>query len=155
MGHSSCIESSCSFLVTKLEQFEKWAQSGSLWPMAFGLSCCAIEMMQTAAPRYDLDMYGSVFRASPRQSDLLIVSGTVTLKMAPILQEVYEQMPAPKFVIAMGACAISGGIFSHAPSVLKGCDKVIPVDIYLPGCPPNPEALLDAINKLKAEIIKG
>lgn len=138
-----------NFFLTKLEKLEKWAQSNSLWPMAFGLSCCALEMMHTAAPRYDLDMYGSIFRASPRQSDLLIVSGTVTRKMAPILHEVYEQMPSPKFVIAMGSCAICGGIFKDSPSVLKGCDKIIPVDIYLPGCPPTPEALLDAIRKLK------
>lgn len=143
------VTSESNFIITSLEQLEKWAQGHSIWPMAFGLSCCALEMMQTAAPRYDLDMYGSVFRASPRQSDLLIVSGTVTKKMAPMLKEVYEQMPAPKFVIAMGACAISGGMFRNSPSVLQGCDKVIPVDVYLPGCPPNPEALLDAIQKLK------
>lgn len=143
----------CNYLLTKLEKCEQWAQAGSLWPMAFGLSCCAIEMMQTAAPRYDLDMYGSVFRASPRHSDLLIVSGTVTKKMAPILQEIYDQMPEPKFVIAMGACAISGGLFKDSDSVLPGCDKIIPVDVYLPGCPPTPEALLDAIKLLKEQRI--
>ncbi len=138
-----------SYAISKLDELEKWAQRGSMWPMSFGLSCCAIEMMQTAAPRYDLDMYGSVFRASPRQADLLIVSGTVTKKMAPMLLEVYEQMPCPKFVIAMGTCAISGGIFKGYPSVLNGCDNIIPVDVYLPGCPPTPEALLDAIAVLK------
>lgn len=143
-----------NFLVTKLDEVASWAQANSLWPMQFGLSCCALEMMQTAAPRYDLDMYGSVFRASPRQSDLLIVSGTVTRKMAPILKEVYEQMPSPKFVIAMGACAISGGIFQQSDSVVNGCDQVIPVDIYLPGCPPTPEALLQSIQLLKEKKIR-
>lgn len=143
----------CNYLLTRLEKFEQWAQAGSLWPMAFGLSCCALEMMQTAAPRYDLDMYGSVFRASPRHSDLLIVSGTVTKKMAPVLKEIYDQMPDPKFVIAMGACAISGGLFKDSDSVLTGCDKIIPVDVYLPGCPPTPEALLHAIKMLKEQNI--
>lgn len=138
-----------SYVLSTLDLLEKWAQRGSLWPMSFGLSCCAIEMMQTAAPRYDLDMYGSVFRASPRQADLLIVSGTVTKKMAPMLLEIYEQMPCPKFVIAMGACAISGGIFKEYHNVLNGCDQAIPVDVYLPGCPPTPESLLDAIKMLK------
>lgn len=144
-----------NFFNTKLKYFNDWAQANSLWPLAFGLSCCAIEMMQTAAPRYDLDKFGSVFRASPRQSDLLIVSGTVTKKMVPILQEIYESMPNPKYVIAMGSCAISGGLFSDSESVLSGVDKAIPVDVYVPGCPPTPESLLDAIFKIKNGIINA
>lgn len=143
------------FVNTKLEYFNNWAQAGSIWPLMFGLSCCAIEMMQTAAPRYDLDQYGVVFRASPRQSDLLIVSGTVTKKMSPILTEIYDQMPFPKFVIAMGTCAISGGLFAESESVLQGVDKIIPVDVYVPGCPPTPEALLSAIFQLKDKIKNG
>ncbi len=141
-----------NFFCSKLEYFNNWSQANSLWPLMFGLSCCAIEMMQTAAPRYDLDRFGSVFRASPRQADLLIVSGTVTKKMEPVLLEIYNQMPSPKYVIAMGICAISGGLFSEYDSVVNGVDSIIPVDVYVPGCPPSPEALLDAIFKIRSNI---
>jgi NADH-quinone oxidoreductase subunit B len=140
------------FLLTSLDQMVAWAQSGSIWPMSFGLACCAVEMMQTAAPRYDLDRHGLVFRASPRQSDLMIVAGTLTNKMAPILRRVYDQMAEPKWVLSMGSCANGGGYYHYSYSVIRGCDKIVPVDIYVPGCPPTAEALLYGILKLKKKI---
>ena len=134
-----------------------WARLSSLWPMTFGLACCAIEMMATSAPRYDLDRLGAgAFRASPRQSDVMIVAGTVTLKMASRIKRLYAQMPEPKFVISMGACASAGGPYwDHGYHVLKGVDKVVPVDVYIPGCPPRPEALLEAFVKLQDKIRHG
>lgn len=141
-----------SFITSKLDQIAAWGQSNSLWPVTMGLACCAIEMMQTAAARYDLDRFGSMFRASPRQSDLMIVSGTICKKMAPFLRQVYEQMPEPKWVIAMGACACGGGPFHDSYSVVTGVDTIIPVDIYLPGCPPTPEDLIDSIMALQEKI---
>ena len=140
------------YITTKLEKIVKWGQSNSLWPLTFGLACCAIEMMQTAASRYDLDRFGSMFRASPRQADLLIVAGTVTAKMAAPLRRVYDQMPEPKWVIAMGACACGGGPFHESYAVVNGVDKIVPVDVYLAGCPPTPEDLLDALMKLQKKI---
>lgn len=119
-----------------------WAKGGSLWPMTFGLACCAVEMMHTAVSRYDMDKFGLIFRASPRQSDVMIVAGTVTNKMAPAVRRLYDQMPTSKWVISMGSCANGGGYYHYSYSVLKGCDRVIPVDIYVPGCPPTAEALL-------------
>ena len=139
------------FLAT-LEQVKGWARSNSLWPMTFGLACCAIEMMGVGASHYDLDRFGSIFRASPRQSDVMIVSGTVTKKMAPILRRLYDQMPEPKWVIAMGSCATAGGPYVNSYSVVKGVDQIVPVDVYIPGCPPNPAALIYGINKLKEKI---
>ena len=141
-----------NFITTTTEKIIKWANANSLWPLTFGISCCAIEMMQTAASRYDLDRFGVVFRCSPRQADLLIVSGTVTKKMAPVLLETYNQMPNPKYVIAMGSCAINGGCFHKSESVVQGCDKIIPVDVFVTGCPPHPEDLLEAIQKLREKI---
>ncbi len=134
-----------------------WARLSSLWPMTFGLACCAIEMMATGAARYDLDRFGAgAFRASPRQADVMIVAGTVTIKMASRIQRLYAQMPEPKFVISMGCCATSGGPYwEHGYHVLKGVDKVVPVDVYIPGCPPRPEALLEAFLKLQEKIRTG
>jgi NADH-quinone oxidoreductase subunit B len=132
-------------ITTKLDDVLNWGRANSLWYMLFGLACCAIEMMQTGGPRSDLDRFGSVPRPTPRQSDLMFVAGTLTYKMAIRTKLLYEQMTEPKFVIAMGSCATCGGLFQPGYSVLKGVDKVIPVDVYLPGCPPRPEALTEAI----------
>lgn len=146
-----------NLLTTNIDKVVNWARKNSLWPMPFGLACCAIEMMSTVAPRYDLARFGAeVFRFSPRQSDLMIVAGTVTYKMAAVTRKIYDQMPEPKWVIAMGACASSGGIFDTYATV-QGVHEIVPVDIYLPGCPPRPEALIHAImelqNKIKGESV--
>ena len=138
-------------LTTTVDKLFTWCQSNSLWAMGFGLACCAIEMMASAAPHYDLDRFGTVFRASPRQSDVMVVSGTVTNKMAPVVKRLYDQMPDPKWVIAMGACATCGGPF-RSYSTLQGVDRVVPVDIYIAGCPPRPEALIDGIMALQRKI---
>ena len=140
------------FLVTQLDKLAGWAQSGSLWPMSFGLACCAVEMMHTACSRYDLDRFGSVFRPSPRQSDVMIVAGTLTNKMAPALRKVYDQMAEPRWVISMGSCANGGGYYHYSYSVVRGCDRVVPVDIYVPGCPPTAEALLYGVVQLQKKI---
>jgi len=140
-------------VVTSLQEIYNWGRKSSLWPLNFGLACCAIEMIATTMARYDLARFGAeVFRPSPRQADLMIVSGTVTKKMAPVVVRLYNQMPEPKYVIAMGACAISGGPFSAGYNVLKGIDRCIPVDVYIPGCPPRPEALIDAFLMLQRQI---
>ena len=140
------------FLVTQLDKLAGWAQSGSLWPMSFGLACCAVEMMHTACSRYDLDRFGSVFRPSPRQSDVMIVAGTLTNKLAPALRKVYDQMAEPRWVISMGSCANGGGYYPYSYSVVRGCDRVVPVDIYVPGCPPTAEALLYGVVQLQKKI---
>jgi NADH-quinone oxidoreductase subunit B len=135
-----------------LGRLEEWSREKSLWPVMFGLACCAIEMMATAASRFDLARFGSeLMRPSPRQADLMIVSGRVSQKMAPVLKEIYDQMPEPKWVIAMGDCASCAGIFNNY-AVVQGVDKIVPVDIYVPGCPPRPEALIDGIIKLQQRI---
>jgi NADH-quinone oxidoreductase subunit B len=140
-------------IVSRIDFLYNWARGGSVWPLSFGLACCAIEMISSATARYDIARFGSeVFRPSPRQADLMIVSGTVTKKMAPQVVRIYNQMPEPKWVIAMGACAISGGPFKQGYNVLKGIDRYIPVDIYLPGCPPRPEAVLQSLNYLQEKI---
>src|SRR5499433_121987 len=146
-----------SMLITTLEQGIAWARESSMWPMTFGLACCAIEMMATGASRYDMDRFGAgAFRATPRQADLMIVAGTVTFTMASRIERLYAQMPEPKFVISMGCCATSGGPYwDHGYHVLKGVDKVVPVDVYIPGCPPRPEALLEAFLKLQDKIRTG
>ena len=140
------------YILAKFLRFLSWARSGSLWPMSFGLACCAVEMMQTGASRYDLDRFGVVFRPSPRQSDVMIVAGTLTNKMAPALRKVYDQMPEPRWVISMGSCANGGGYYHYSYSVVRGCDRIIPVDIYVPGCPPTAEALLYGILQLQKKI---
>lgn len=138
-----------------LSKLANWGRANALWPMGFGLACCAIEMMATGASRYDLARFGSeLFRASPRQADLMIVSGRVAQKMAPVVRHLYDQMPEPKWVIAMGDCASCGGIFNNY-AIVQGVDKIVPVDIYLPGCPPRPEALIDSIMKLQKQIAAG
>ena len=142
-------------ITTRVEKVFNWARKSSLWPVTFGLACCAIEMMAAGAARFDIDRFGSgIFRATPRQADLMIVAGTVTLKMAPVVKKVYDQMPEPKWVIAMGACANSGGLFDSY-STLQGVDKIIPVDVYIPGCPPRPEALLYGFMRLQDKIMKS
>lgn len=139
-------------LLTSVEKLAGYMRKNSLWPATFGLACCAIEMMAAGAGRYDLARFGmEVFRASPRQADLMIVAGRVSNKMAPVLRQIYDQMAAPKWVIAMGACASSGGMFNNY-AIVQGVDHIVPVDIYLPGCPPRPEMLMDAILKLHAQI---
>ena len=141
-----------SFLITKLNKLVNWARTGSLWPMSFGLACCGVEMMQTFMPRYDTERFGIVFRGSPRQSDVMIVAGTLTNKMAPALRKVYDQMPEPRYVISMGSCANGGGYYYYSYSVVRGCDRIVPVDIYVPGCPPSAEALLYGILQLQKKI---
>uniref|UniRef100_A0A3Q7NEH4 NADH dehydrogenase [ubiquinone] iron-sulfur protein 7, mitochondrial n=1 Tax=Callorhinus ursinus TaxID=34884 RepID=A0A3Q7NEH4_CALUR len=140
------------YVVAKLDDLINWARRSSLWPMTFGLACCAVEMMHMAAPRYDMDRFGVVFRASPRQSDVMIVAGTLTNKMAPALRKVYDQMPEPRYVVSMGSCANGGGYYHYSYSVVRGCDRIVPVDIYVPGCPPTAEALLYGILQLQKKI---
>jgi NADH-quinone oxidoreductase subunit B len=140
------------YVVTKLDHLVSWAKSGSLWPMTFGLACCAIEMMQAAASRYDMDRFGMLFRPSPRQADVMIVAGTLTNKMAPPLRKVYDQMPDPKWVISMGSCANGGGYYHYSYAVVRGCDRIVPVDIYVPGCPPSSEGLMYGVLQLQKKI---
>lgn len=139
-------------ILTSVEALVNWTRRASMWPATFGLACCAIEMMATGAARYDTGRFGmEVFRASPRQADLMIVAGRVSQKMAPVLRQIYDQMPEPKWVLSMGVCATSGGMFNNY-AIVQGVDHVVPVDMYLPGCPPRPEMLLDAILKLHEKV---
>ena len=140
------------FVVAQLDKLAAWARTGSLWPMTFGLACCAVEMIHSGCARYDLDRFGIVFRPSPRQSDVMIVAGTLTNKMAPALRKVYDQMAEPRWVISMGSCANGGGYYHYSYSVVRGCDRIVPVDIYVPGCPPTAEALVYGILQLQKKI---
>lgn len=140
------------FVIANLDKLVNWARTGSLWPMTFGLACCAVEMMHAAASRYDMDRMGLLFRPSPRQSDVMIVAGTLTNKMAPALRKVYDQMAEPRYVISMGSCANGGGYYHYSYSVVRGCDRIVPVDVYVPGCPPTAEALMYGVLQLQKKI---
>ena len=140
------------FVTTTLDTAINWLRTGSIWPASFGLACCAIEMMHSSASRYDMDRFGTFFRASPRQSDLMIVAGTLCNKMAPALRKVYDQMAEPRWVVSMGSCANGGGYYHDSYAVVRGCDRIVPVDIYVPGCPPTAEALLYALMQLRGKI---
>ena len=143
------------FMLTTVDSVARWAQSSSVWPLTMGLACCAIEMMTATAPEYDMARFGSeVFRASPRQADLMIVSGRVSKKMGPIVKRLFDQMADPKWVISMGACASSGGVFDNY-AIVQGVDTIIPVDVYVPGCPPTPDGLLYAVNLIQQQIRQG
>jgi NADH-quinone oxidoreductase subunit B len=140
------------YVLTNIDALLDWARTGSMWPMTFGLACCAVEMIHAYMSRYDLDRFGIVPRPSPRQSDVMIVAGTLTNKMAPALRKVYDQMPEPRWVISMGSCANGGGYYHYSYSVVRGCDRIVPVDIYVPGCPPTAEALVYGILQLQRKI---
>ncbi|VVT49775.1 uncharacterized protein SAPINGB_P002437 [Magnusiomyces paraingens] len=140
------------YALTTLDAIANWARQGSFWPVTFGLACCAVEMMHVSAPRYDQDRLGIIFRASPRQSDIMIVAGTLTNKMAPALRQVYDQMPEPRWVISMGSCANGGGYYHYSYSVVRGCDRIVPVDVYVPGCPPTSEALMYGVFQLQKKM---
>lgn len=140
------------FVLTSVDDIIAWARTGSLWWMSFGLACCAVEMMHTSMPRYDVERFGFAPRASPRQSDVMIVAGTLTNKMAPAMRKVYDQMPEPRYVISMGSCANGGGYYHYSYAVVRGCDRIVPVDIYVPGCPPTAEALLYGVLQLQRKI---
>lgn len=141
-----------SVFMSTLDQVKAWTRTASMWPLSFGLACCAIEMMGTGGAHYDFDRFGVIFRAAPRHADVMIVAGTVTKKMAPVLRRLYDQMPEPKWVIAMGSCAIAGGPYVNSYSVVKGVDKLVPVDVFVPGCPPSPAALIYGFNMLQEKI---
>ena len=140
------------FVIANADKLVNWARTGTLWPMTFGLACCAVEMIHAYMPRYDLDRFGVVPRGSPRQSDVMIVAGTLTNKMAPALRKVYDQMAEPRWVISMGSCANGGGYYHYSYSVVRGCDRIVPVDIYVPGCPPTAEALIYGVMQLQKKI---
>ena len=146
------MNSKAEFVVASVDKLVNWARKGSLWPMTFGLACCAVEMIHSAAARYDLDRFGVIMRASPRQSDVMIVAGTLTNKMAPALRKVYDLMSEPRWVISMGSCANGGGYYHYSYSVVRGCDRIVPVDIYVPGCPPTAEGLIYGILQLQKKI---
>jgi len=145
-------DNSNGYVAAHSKDLISWANTGSMWPMTFGLACCAVEMMHAGASRYDLDRFGMMFRPSPRQSDVIIVAGTLVNKMAPALRKVYDQMADPKWVISMGSCANGGGYYHYSYSVVRGCDRIIPVDIYVPGCPPTAEALIYGLLQLQKKI---
>jgi len=141
-------------VVSSLDKLANWARTGSLWPMTFGLACCGVEMIHAFMARYDLDRFGSMPRASPRQSDVMIVAGTLTNKMAPALRKLYDQMAEPRYVISMGSCANGGGYYHYSYSVVRGCDRIVPVDVYVPGCPPTAEALVYGLLQLQKKILR-
>ena len=143
------------FVLAKMDDLMAWARTGSMWPLTFGLACCGIEMIHAYMSRYDLDRFGMMPRPSPRQADVMIVAGTLTNKMAPALRKLYDQMPEPRYVISMGSCANGGGYYHYSYSVVRGCDKIVPVDIYVPGCPPSAEALVYGLLQLHRKIRRG
>ncbi|KAF7492246.1 NADH dehydrogenase [ubiquinone] iron-sulfur protein 7 [Sarcoptes scabiei] len=153
-GYSPFVNTSnkAEYVLARVDDLINWGRKNSLWPLTFGLACCAVEMMHIAAPRYDMDRFGVVFRASPRQADVMIVAGTLTNKMAPALRRIYDQMLDPKYVISMGSCANGGGYYHYSYAVVRGCDRIVPVDIYVPGCPPTAEALMYGILQLQKKI---
>merc|ERR1712112_756532 len=140
------------YAMARVDDLLNWGRKSSVWPLTFGLACCAVEMMHFAAPRYDMDRFGVVFRASPRQADVILVAGTLTNKMAPAFRKVYDRMPEPRWVISMGSCANGGGYYHYSYSVVRGCDRIVPVDIYVPGCPPTAEALLYGVLQLQKKM---
>jgi len=148
----SPVDNRAEYLLTKVDNLYGWVRKASMWPMTFGLACCAVEMMHAGASRYDMDRIGVIFRASPRQSDCMIVAGTLTNKMAPALRKVYDQMPEPKWVISMGSCANGGGYYHYSYAVVRGCDRIVPVDLYVPGCPPPAEGLMYALIQLQKKV---
>lgn len=148
-------DNGAEYVMSSVDALVNWSRSGSFWFMTFGLACCAVEMMQASASRYDIDRFGSIPRPSPRQSDFIIVAGTLTNKMAPALRKVYDQMPEPRWVISMGSCANGGGYYHYSYSVVRGCDRILPVDLYVPGCPPTAEALIYGILQMHKKISKG
>ncbi|XP_044464794.1 NADH dehydrogenase [ubiquinone] iron-sulfur protein 7, mitochondrial-like [Mangifera indica] len=152
LAQPPALSKTAEYVISKVDDVINYVRRGSIWPMTFGLACCAVEMMHTGAARYDLDRFGLIFRPSPRQSDCMIVAGTLTNKMAPALRRVYDQMPEPRWVISMGSCANGGGYYHYSYSVVRGCDRIVPVDIYVPGCPPTAEALLYGILQLQKKI---
>lgn len=154
-GLSGARHQQAGYVLTTLNEAVDAARSGSLWYLTFGLACCAVEMMHTAGARYDFDRFGMIPRASPRQADLMIVAGTLTNKMAPAIRKVYDQMSEPRYVISMGSCANGGGYYHYAYSVVRGVDRILPVDVYVPGCPPTPEALLYGVLQLQRKIREG
>ena len=143
------MRNSLSYLTTKVNSLVSWARAGSLWPLTFGLACCAVEMMHSTVSRYDFERFGIIFRPTPRQADTLIIAGTLTYKMAPALRRLYDQTATPRWVVSMGSCANGGGYYHHSYSVVRGCDLIIPVDIYVPGCPPSAEALFFGMLQLQ------
>lgn len=140
------------WITTRLSSVINWARSGAIWPLTFGLACCAVEMMHAAVSRYDMDRFGILFRASPRHSDLIIIAGTLTNKMAPVLRKLYEQLSDPRWMLSMGSCANGGGYYHYSYSVVRGADRIVPVDIYVPGCPPTAEALLYGLIQLQGKV---
>ncbi|GAB9463226.1 Nadh dehydrogenase [ubiquinone] iron-sulfur protein 7, mitochondrial [Globisporangium polare] len=152
LAGNAAARNSVEYVVSKVDDLVNWGRRSSLWPMTFGLACCAVEMMQVAGSRYDFERMGMVFRASPRQTDVMVVAGTLTNKMAPALRRVYDQMPEPRYVVSMGSCANGGGYYHYSYAVVRGVDRIVPVDIYVPGCPPTAEALLFGLMQLQKKI---
>ncbi|KAL0585577.1 hypothetical protein ABG067_004719 [Albugo candida] len=152
LSGNATARNSVEYVVSKVDDLVNWGRRSSLWPMTFGLACCAVEMMHAAASRYDIERLGMVFRASPRQSDVMIVAGTLTNKMAPALRRVYDQMPEPRYVVSMGSCANGGGYYHYSYAVVRGVDRIVPVDIYVPGCPPTAEALIYGLMQLQKKV---